>query len=257
MQVCPAFEKAPHAAASAAAATSASSSTISASLPPASMRTGVRFSAQVAITSLPVAVEPVKASLSIAARHRAAPVSPRPDDDLQQVALRHDLAQRVGEPDPDARGQLAGLEDHGVAGGQGVGDRAHGREDRVVPGADHADDPEREVLQRRGLVDHDRTGGDLAGAQRLRGVLGRPGEVVDRDRDLEHRVGVGLAGLAVDDVGELAGPPGDHAAPLVEDLLAPVEAEVGPPGGVLARPGHRGVDRGVVVDGVGARRGRR
>ena len=78
MQVWPALEHAPHMAASAAASRSASSSTISASLPPASMTTGVSVSAQAAITFRPVAVEPVKAILSTPARHSAAPVSPRP-----------------------------------------------------------------------------------------------------------------------------------------------------------------------------------
>jgi hypothetical protein len=42
------------------------------------MITGTRFSAQVAITFLPVAAEPVKATLSIGARQSATPVSPRP-----------------------------------------------------------------------------------------------------------------------------------------------------------------------------------
>ncbi len=51
---------------------------MTASLPPASITTGVRVSAQAAITRLPVAVEPVKATLSTPAWHSAAPVSPRP-----------------------------------------------------------------------------------------------------------------------------------------------------------------------------------
>ena len=78
MQVCPALLIAPQTAASAAATTSASSSTIIASLPPSSMSTGTRFSAQAAMTFLPVGAEPVKASLSTPARHSAAPVSPKP-----------------------------------------------------------------------------------------------------------------------------------------------------------------------------------
>ncbi len=57
---------------------SASASTITASLPPASITTGVRVSAQAAITRFPVSVEPVKAILSTPARHSAAPVSPSP-----------------------------------------------------------------------------------------------------------------------------------------------------------------------------------
>src|SRR4051794_24111276 len=78
MQVCPALVMPPQTAAWAAASTSASLSTIIASLPPASITTGVRVSAQAAITFLPVAVDPVKAILPTPARHSAAPVPPRP-----------------------------------------------------------------------------------------------------------------------------------------------------------------------------------
>src|SRR3954454_440612 len=78
MQVWPLLLNDPHTAASAAASRSASSSTISASLPPHSISTGVRFCAQAAMTLRPVAEEPVKASLPIGAVHRAAPVAPRP-----------------------------------------------------------------------------------------------------------------------------------------------------------------------------------
>ena len=49
-----------------------------ASLPPHSTRTGVSVSAQAAITFLPVAVEPVNATLFTPARHSAAPTSPNP-----------------------------------------------------------------------------------------------------------------------------------------------------------------------------------
>ena len=70
--------QAPQSAASAAASMSASRSTISASLPPASITTGVRVSEQAAITRLPVSVEPVNAILSTPERHSAAPVSPSP-----------------------------------------------------------------------------------------------------------------------------------------------------------------------------------
>src|SRR5690349_564648 len=78
IQVCPALVIDPQTAASAAAFTSASASTISASLPPASSTTGVSVSAQVAMTFLAVAVEPVKAILPTPDRHNAAPTSPRP-----------------------------------------------------------------------------------------------------------------------------------------------------------------------------------
>ena len=47
-------------------------------MPPHSMSTGTRPSAQAAITLRPVAADPVKAILSTPERHSAAPVSPRP-----------------------------------------------------------------------------------------------------------------------------------------------------------------------------------
>ena len=78
VQVCPALEQPPKSAASAAASRSASAATIIASLPPHSASIGVRVSAQVAITFLAVAVEPMKAILSTPERHSAAPVSPSP-----------------------------------------------------------------------------------------------------------------------------------------------------------------------------------
>src|SRR3954469_11514224 len=78
MQVCPALVMPPQTAAWAAASTSASLSTIIASLPPASITTGVRDSAQAAMTNLPVAVEPVNAILPTPDRHSHPPTSPSP-----------------------------------------------------------------------------------------------------------------------------------------------------------------------------------
>src|SRR5882757_51002 len=77
-QLCPELKQPPNKAASAAASRSASSATTIASLPPHSITTGVRVSAHAAITRLPVAVEPVNASLSTPDRASAAPVSPYP-----------------------------------------------------------------------------------------------------------------------------------------------------------------------------------
>ncbi len=212
MQVCPALEQAPHRAASAAASMSASWSTMTASLPPASMMTGVRVSAQAAITRLPVAVEPVKATLSTPAWHSAAPVSPRPVTTVKTGRPTDSWNVRASHaPTPGVYSRR--LEDHGVAGGEGVDDRAHRREDRVVPRADDADDAERLVRHRRGLVGHQQTGGDLAALEVLLGVAGRPGDVVDGQGGLEHRVAVRLAGLVVHDLGELGQAPGHRALP--------------------------------------------
>ena len=62
-------------------------------------------------------------------------------------------------------------------------------------------------------------------------MAGGPGDVVDGEADLEHRVAVRLARLGVDEVGELVDAAGDHSVPAPEHVLAPVEADLGPPPG--------------------------
>src|SRR6266704_1785651 len=74
MQVCPALDTAPHAAASAAA----SRPTRSASLPPHSAIIGVRFCAHVAITLRAVGLDPVNAILLTGLSASASPVVPAP-----------------------------------------------------------------------------------------------------------------------------------------------------------------------------------
>src|SRR3954447_4020595 len=78
MQVCPALDIAPQAAASAAASRSASAATSRASLPPHSASTGVRVSAAAVITLRAVAAEPVKAILATPLRASDSPVEPPP-----------------------------------------------------------------------------------------------------------------------------------------------------------------------------------
>jgi hypothetical protein len=78
MQVCPAFDMAPHAQASTAASMSASAATSRASLPPHSAITGVSVSAAAVITLRAVAADPVKAIFATPLRHRASPVDPGP-----------------------------------------------------------------------------------------------------------------------------------------------------------------------------------
>src|ERR1700722_2803260 len=78
MQVCPALDIAPQAAASAAASRSASSATSSASFPPHSASTGVRVSAAAASTFRAVAADPVKASLLTPDLASSDPVGPSP-----------------------------------------------------------------------------------------------------------------------------------------------------------------------------------
>src|SRR5215831_17338416 len=74
MQVCPALDTAPHAAASAAASRFVSLPIRSASLPPHSAIIGVRFCAHAAITLRAVGLDPVNAILLTALSASASPV---------------------------------------------------------------------------------------------------------------------------------------------------------------------------------------
>ena len=76
--------------------------------------------------------------------------------------------------------------------------------------------------------------------------------MVDRQDDLELRVTVRLAGLAVRQVRELGDAAGDDAAPRQQVLGALAEVEGAPPVGGLAGPGDGGVDLGLGRDGVRA-----
>ena len=183
-------------------------------------------------------------------RQRRARLAVAGDDLEHRTADR--LAEGLGQPLTDARGVLRGLEDDRVAGREGVGDRAHGGEDGVVPRADDTHDAERAVLHARGLVDHQQARGDAAPLEHLLRVTGGPGEVVDRQRDLHQRVAVRLAGLARHQRGELVHAARDHLAPLHQGLLAALEAQGAPALGLLAGGRDGGPDVRRVVDRVGA-----
>ena len=84
-------------------------------------------------------------------------------------------ANAVDQPRADRRGVLAGLEHDRVAGGQRVRDRAHRREDRVVPRPDHADHAVRLVLEGGGEVgDEQARAGPCAAPSTRCGVARRP-----------------------------------------------------------------------------------
>src|SRR6266540_945963 len=165
--------------------------------------------------------------------------------------LGHDLAERVDQPGADPGGVLAGLEDDRVARGQRVDDRAHRREDGVVPRADHADNAERLVLDLAGQVRGERAGRHAGRAEDLAGVLAGPGEVVEHRRDLEHGVGVRLTHLLVDDAGQLLDPACDHTTERIEPSTTPVVPDALPPGRGLPGPIDRGPHPLLRVDGEG------
>ena len=108
----------------------------------------MRVSAQAAITFLPVAVEPVNASLSTPERHSAAPVSPSPVTTWNTGCSGTTSAKVAASHWPTPGVSSLGLNTTALPAAEGVGDRAHRGEHRVVPRADDADDAEREVLAR-------------------------------------------------------------------------------------------------------------
>ncbi len=63
----------------------------------------------------------------------------------------------------------------------------------------------------------------LVHAEDLRCGFGRPGEMVDREQDLEHGVALGFAVLPRHQFGELLGPPGEQPPPRPELARRPAK----------------------------------
>ena len=187
-QVWPALVRPPHdARPSAAASRSASASTIIASLPPHSSSTGVSVSAQAAMTFLPVRGRAGERDLVDAgAAQRGADVARRRGRSAAPDARARSRRSVSTNQLPDGRGVLARLEHDRVAGRERIGDRAHRREDRVVPRADHADHavtagtPGTRRAPAAGAEPR-----DPARPEHPLRVLGRPGDVIERGDDLD------------------------------------------------------------------------
>ncbi len=237
-QSCPALSKTAYGALAAAAARSASAKTMLELLPPSSSVTRFTWSAQPAMIFLPTAVEPVKHDLA----HQRVGDEPLADhaalagDDRQHVLGQAGLEGELGDPDRGQRGELGGLEDDGVAGGQrrchAPGQDRH----REVPRHDDPDHAERLV---EGQVDAagDR---DLPAEHPLR----RRRVVVEAVADvagLPARVAPGVSGVADLELGQLLDVVVDDRGEPAQER-GPVARRHRPPGGErLVRPLDRGV----------------
>jgi hypothetical protein len=177
---------------------------------------------------------------------------PVPGHHLEHRRVADGVGEGVGQEAADRRGQLARLEDHGVAGGQGVDDRPERGEHRVVPGADHPHHPERLVLDPGGVVGQQHGGAGPAPPQHPGRVAGRPVEVLDDQHDLEEGVGVGLAVLPVDQGDQLVGTADQHRLVGLQGPPAAVEAQLGPAPLALPGPGDGGRDLLGAVKGEAA-----
>ncbi len=228
----PACQLPPHTTADAAASRSASSAITVASLPPSSSSTGVRFSR-------------ARSHDSAAGRHRSGErdlVDARraqrraglteagdpADQSVRRIGIR--LVERLHGVHAGGRAELGRFDDRGIPGRQRVRESAEHRVDREVPGRDHPDDAERQVLQPRVEVHHGDTRRHAPLFEHAFGVPGRPAQVLERRDQLELGVTLRLAGLAEPQLADLVRVLGDPGDPLLDALLAAGEAESGPPG---------------------------
>jgi hypothetical protein len=153
----------------------------------------------------------------------------------------------LGEEEGGQRGELRGLEDEGVARGDGREDLPGGHLQRVVPGRDGADDADGFAAHVRGVV-----AGVLPRGQALRvaGGTREEGGVVDGAGDVElagqfER----LAALQGLDTGQLVGAVGEDGGEAVQRLGALARGGAGPP----REGGAGGGDGTVDVGGAGER----
>ena len=163
------------------------------------------------------------------------------EDAGRQARFQEDFGQMGGRQ----RRDLAGLEDHGVAGSQRRGRFPHGDLDGVVPGADASHHAQRFLAR----VD------EAGGAQRDLTALdghGQPRVVLDHvgagDDVHSPSLGQGLAGVAAFQLGQLVVGGAQQFDGAIEDA-GPLDRSEGGPG-LLALPG---AGHGVVDVGVGGR----
>jgi hypothetical protein len=165
-------------------------------------------------------------------------------DDVEHPVGQAGLAEGFGKPQGGRGDLFAGLEDDGVAGGDGGGDhpqRDHGGEVERGDAGDHADG-----LAQLGDVD---AGGGLFEGFALHVVdqAGAEFDVLEAAGDLPVGVVEDLAVFGGDDRGEFAAAGGDDLAEVEHDVRALGHAG-GPPGG---GGGLGGVDGGGEGGGVG------
>ncbi len=128
---------------------------IAGSLPPSSRVTRFRLSAALAMTFLPVAVEPVKVmrsmpGCSVIQRPRSLP----PATTLRHAGGQH-VARHLAEQQRRERRIGRGLQHHRVAGIERLGDLVGAEHDREIPRRDAADHAHRmiDLLDPVGLID--------------------------------------------------------------------------------------------------------
>ncbi len=174
-QTCPWLKKMPLTIPSTAWSSAASSKITFADLPPSSSVSETPRPASAAWMSLPTAVEPVNATLSMSgSRTSAAPAAPSPGHDRDDAGRQLRLLEDLGEDERGQRRRLGRLQHAGVAAGERGRQLPGGHQQREVPGHDLGGDAER-----RGL----------AAADSIRELVG-PARVVEEVRRGQRHVHV-------------------------------------------------------------------
>ena len=241
---------------SSAVSRSASAKTTLGFLPPSSRAIFLTVSGALTISRLPVSTPPVKETRSTRGSvESGAPASaPAPRTRLATPAGSARLLQQPHQVDRGVRGELAGLEDEGVARQQAGRDLPRDLEQRVVPRGDERADPDR-------LVHHARLDVVAADVHGPLGLVARDRAVVAEDAgdvvDVVLALGEPLAGVQ-------ALHPGDGGLVALEQVGDPEQqrrrARAGSSVAATARRrtrlARRG-DRGLGVRGGGLVDGRR
>ena len=171
MHVCPVAANTPATTPLAAASRSASANTTCGDLPPSSRLTRARCPAAARMTAVPVAVEPVKATLSTpGCSASGAPASgPKPGEHVEDAGREAGLLEEPRELERRGRRLLGRLGDDGAARGQRGRELPRQQQHRRVPRRDRGDHADRlaarvdqPVLARAG----DRLAADLVGGAR-------------------------------------------------------------------------------------------
>ena len=109
--------------------------------PPSSRVTSAMWSAALFITAMPVAVDPVKVTLSTpGSSGQRAPRLAGAGDHVEDARREPGLVNQLGELQRRRRCLLGGFGDDGASGGQGGRQLARQQKQRAVPGQDGGDD---------------------------------------------------------------------------------------------------------------------
>ena len=166
-------------------------------------------------------------------------------DDVEHAG-RENPAGEPGQDEGGFRGGVRGLEDHGVARGQGGADLPDGHQERVVPGRDLGDDADRFAPDVGGVALEVLSGGlslqNAGGAGEEAQLVRSGGNFLGGDQ------GPDLAGVPVLGLNEFVAVCLDGVGELEQHQLALPRRRVLPALEGVLRGGHGGVDVGLTRD---------